>query len=150
MNAAEKDTLTPTDRELLRKVQEVINGKEPPMLLGREGGHIQMPPALFDVLTQATRALLSGQSVQILSQGEEFTTQGAADFLGCSRPYLVKLLDTGKISFHYVGTHRRVTFQNLLEYRKKRDNERKGALAKLTQIADEEDYEEDCMGEDRD
>lgn len=146
MITTKPETSNPTDRELLQKVQEVINGKEPPMLLGREGGHIQMPPALFDVLTQATRALLSGQSVQILSEGEEFTTQGAADFLGCSRPHLVKLLDSGEIDFHYVGTHRRVTFQNLLEYRKKRDSERKEALAKLTQIADDKDYEEDCMG----
>ncbi len=70
--------------------------------------------------------------------------------MGCSRPYLVKLLDMGEIDFHYVGNHRRVTFQNLLEYRKKRDNERKEVLANLTQIADEKDYEEDCMGEDED
>lgn len=150
MNATEQETLTPTDRELLQKVQEVINGNEPPILLGPEGGHIQMPSALFHVLTQATRSLLSGQSVQIISQGEEFTTQGAADFLGCSRPHLVKLLDTGEIPFHYVGTHRRVTFQNLQDYRKKRDQERKGALSRLTQLADDDDYSEDCMSGDRD
>ena len=145
MSETETETVAPTDRELLQKVQEVINDKEPPTLMGREGGQIQMPPALLDVLTQATRALLSGQSVQILSQGEEFTTQGAADFLGCSRPYLVKLLEAGEIDFHFVGSHRRVAFQNLLEYRKKRDKERKGALAKVSQIADDEDYEEGSL-----
>jgi len=146
MSQTGTDTLTPADRELLQKVQEVINGKEPPMLLGQEGGHIQMPPALFHVLTQATRALLSGQSVQILSQGEEFTTQAAANALGCSRPFLVKLLESGEIAFHFVGTHRRVTLKNLQEYRKKRDQERKAALARLTQLADDDDYEEDYMG----
>lgn len=146
MKTTPRDTLTPGDRELLEKVQEVVNGQEPPMLLGPEGGHIQMPTALFHILTQATRALLSGQSVQILSNGEEFTTQAAANALGCSRPYLVKLLDSGEIPFHYVGTHRRVTLENLAKYRRKRDRERKEALAKLTQLADDEDYQEDCMG----
>lgn len=120
------------------------------MLLGLEGGHIQMPPALFHVLTQATRALLSGQSVQILSQGEEFTSQAAANVLGCSRPYLVKLLDAGEIPFHYVGTHRRITLKDLQDYCKKRDQERKAALARLTQLANDDDYEEDCMGGDED
>ena len=150
MSVTKSETLIESDRELLQKVQEVIDGKESPVLLGREGAHIQMPSALFEILTQATRALLSGQSVQILSQGEEFTTQVAADFLGCSRPYLVKLLESGEIDFHYVGTHRRVTFEKLQEYRKKRDSERKEALAKLTQVVDDEDYLEDCMGLDED
>lgn len=146
MKTTDPETLPPADRELLQKVQEVINGKEPPILLGPEGGHIHMPASLFHILTQATRALLSGQSVQILSQGEEFTTQGAADFLGCSRPHLVKLLDSGGIPFHYVGTHRRVTFKNLQDFAKARDQDRKKALAAVTQIADDEDYEEDYMG----
>lgn len=146
MKTTPPPTLTPSDRELLEKVQEVINGQEQPMLVGPEGGHIQMPTALFHILTQATRALLSGQSVQILSQGEEFTTQAAADALGCSRPYLVKLLDRGEIAFHYVGTHRRVTLGDLQAYRRKRDQERKEALSRVTQLADDDDYHEDCLG----
>ncbi len=116
------------------------------MLVGPEGGHIQMPTSLFHILTQATRALLSGQSVQILAQGEEFTTQAAANMLGCSRPFLIKLLDSGGIPFHYVGTHRRITFENLQNYCKKRDQQRKEALARLTQLADDDDYQEEDMG----
>ncbi|MCH7225481.1 helix-turn-helix domain-containing protein [Haloferula sp. A504] len=150
MKSSESDTLSPTDRELLEKVHEVINGKEPPILLGPEGGHIQMPPALFHILTQATRALLSGQSVQILSQGEEFTTQAAANFLGCSRPFLVNLLESGEIPFHFVGTHRRVALKDLQAYRRQRDQDRKASLARLTRIADDEDFEEDSMGGDED
>jgi len=148
MKTDQKDTVSASDRELLQKVQEVINGGKPPMLIGPEGGHIHMPSALFHVLTQATRSLLSGQSVQIISGGEEFTTQGAADFLGCSRPFLVKLLDSGQIDFHYVGTHRRVSLKNLEEYRKLRDGKRKAALAKVTQVADCEDYEQGFTSED--
>jgi excisionase family DNA binding protein len=86
----------------------VINGDERPVLLGREGAHIQFPEPLFHVLTKAVRMMASGQAVLLLSENEEFTTQAAANYLGMSRPHLIKLLDRNEIAFHYVGTHRRI------------------------------------------
>jgi excisionase family DNA binding protein len=142
MKTQNPSNLSQSDRELLQKVLEVMDGKQQPMLIGPEGGHLQMPEALFHVLTKATRALLSGQSIQILSQGEELTSQAAADCLGCSRPYLVGLLDSGEIPFHFVGTHRRVALSDMQKYIQKRNQTRKEALAGLTQLATEEDYEE--------
>ena len=147
MKTQNPTNLSQSDRELLLKVLEVMDGKQQPMLIGPEGGHLQMPEALFHVLTKATRALLSGQSVQILSQGEELTSQAAADYLGCSRPYLVSLLETGEIPFHFVGTHRRVALSDLQDYVQKRNQTRKQALAELTQLADEQDYDESYMEE---
>ena len=47
MKTTDPETQTLTDRELLQKVQEVINGKVPPILLGTEGGHIHMPASLI-------------------------------------------------------------------------------------------------------
>ncbi len=148
MEPTKTEKLNSSDRELLQKVQEVINGTEPPILLGPEGGHVQMPAPLFHVLTQATRALLSGQSVSIYSEGEELTTQAAADLLGCSRPYLVKLLDQGEIPFHYVGTHRRISLRDMKAYQRKRDQARREALAKITQMPGEEDYAQGYASED--
>ena len=66
-----------------------------------------------------------------------FTTQEAADLLNVSRPHLIKLLEEGAINFERVGTHRRIRFEDLMEYKHKRDNERRKALKKLTQMAQE-------------
>jgi excisionase family DNA binding protein len=119
------------DRELLQKLEDVINGDERPVLLGREGAHIQFPEPLFHVLTKAVRMMASGQAVLLLSENEEFTTQAAANYLGMSRPHLIKLLERNEIPFHYVGTHRRIHLKNLKEFEARRDRERRQTLDAL-------------------
>lgn len=64
------------------------------------------------------------------------TTQAAANFLGVSRPFLIGLLEQGKILHHRVGAHRRVYLKDLYDYSQKRDAERK---VTLDSIADEID-----------
>ncbi|HEU4773595.1 MAG TPA: helix-turn-helix domain-containing protein [Lysobacter sp.] len=67
----------------------------------------------------------------------ELTTQQAADFLGVSRPHLVGLVDKGLIPHHKVGTHRRIYFQDLTEYRKDRLEQSRAALDALAAQAQE-------------
>jgi hypothetical protein len=50
---------------------------------------------------------------------------------------LVKLLEQGDIPFTKVGTHRRVRFSDLIDYKKHRDAERNRGLAELTQLSQE-------------
>ena len=59
------------------------------------------------------------------------TTQAAADFLGCSRPHLVKLLESGKMPFTKVGKHRRVKFEDIAEYRKQMKINQEAALIEM-------------------
>ena len=72
------------------------------------------------------------KAIVMVPEDEAFTTQAAANYLGVSRQHLVNLLEKGEIAYHKVGTHRRVTFKDLLAYEKKRDQVRREAMDRLT------------------
>ena len=62
-----------------------------------------------------------------------------AKLLNVSRPHLVKLLEEGAIPFSRVGTHRRIRFQDVMEYRAARTAESEAALQALADQAQEHD-----------
>jgi excisionase family DNA binding protein len=68
------------------------------------------------------------RAIVMIPEDETFTTQAAANYLGVSRQHLVDLLEAGHISFHKVGSHRRVYFRDLLVFEKQRDTERRERL----------------------
>jgi excisionase family DNA binding protein len=73
------------------------------------------------------------------------TTQQASDLLNVSRPYLLKLLDRGDIPFERGdedGSHRRIRFVDLMEYKHKIDKDRREQLRKLTQMSQEAGFYE--------
>jgi excisionase family DNA binding protein len=75
----------------------------------RAGIHeIKLPHSLYRLLMKILQDLADGKVISLAAATRELTTQEAANFLGVSRQFLVRLLDQGKIAFHRVGTHRRI------------------------------------------
>jgi len=103
-----------------------------PVLLTNSGDVIELPKALNDLFVSVVQAMRQKQAVFLMHEDEAFTTQAAANFLGVSRQFFVRLLDDGKIPFHHVGTHRRVFFKDLVTYQRQRSQSRKSALDKMT------------------
>src|SRR5690606_14528996 len=104
--------------EVIRQLQKIQNKKA--TLTSADGTQlVELTEPLFDVLRQVADALSNGDGVTVAPQETKLTTQSAADFLGMSRPTLVKLLEAGEIPFELVGRHRRVTLRDLVDYKAK-------------------------------
>ncbi len=61
----------------------------------------------------------------------ELTAQQAADLLNVSRPFVVKLLNDGKIPCRTVGGQRRVRFEDLVRYKQQAEIDRRKVLDEL-------------------
>ena len=106
-----------------------------PALVSPAGERIELPSAVLDVLRNAVDFLSQGQAIRLVPDSQMVTTQRAADWLGMSRPFFIKLLDSGVMAHHLVGNQRRVALRDVLEFKSKRDEERMAALGRLTRDA---------------
>ncbi len=77
----------------------------------------------------------AGASIHLVPVDAELTTQQAADLLGLSRTYLVRLIDQCVIPAHMAGTHRRLKASDVLAYR----DERERKYAGMAEIAEAEE-----------
>lgn len=120
----------------LRKVNSAIK-HQTSQLITVEGKSLLIPSTALRLLEKALDEMAAGNCVQITAIETELTTQQAADLLNVSRPHLVKLLDSGKIPFRKVGSHRKVTVKAIKKYEEELRRKRKEALQFLVDQAQE-------------
>lgn len=101
--------------------------------LARRGDlhNISLPPVMLRILLDALVQLSDGNPVTVIGHNAELSTVEAAAFLNVSRPFLIKLLESEKIPYRRVGTHRRIQFTDLCAYKSADDEQRRRVLNKL-------------------
>jgi len=115
--------------ELFDRLDAEIEQTGQMVLMSASGEQFELPSQLFDVLRFVGTTLASGSGVTVVPCGTRLTTQDAADFLGISRPTLVKILESGALPFEKVGRHRRVLLDDLVDYQERERARRRTVLA---------------------
>jgi len=98
---------------------------------------VPIPEIAFRLLELILGAMAQGHAIALSPVDREVSTQKGADLLNVSRPHLIKLLESGRIPFRKVGSHRRVRLADLLEYKARMDAEAERAFAELVQQGQE-------------
>lgn len=92
---------------------------------------VAVPAAAFRLLVVILVEMARGNAVRLVPYHAELTTQEAAEILNVSRPYLVRLLEEGRLPFHRTGTHRRVFFKDVMAFKAERYRARRKVLDEL-------------------
>ena len=104
-----------------------------------DGHDLVLPRQAISLLRDLLAEMAQGHAVTVVPTHAQLTTQEAANLLNVSRPHLVGLLESGRIPFSKVGTHRRIRYQDLMTYKCERDEEAAAALDELARQAQEHD-----------
>ena len=80
------------------------------------------------------------QAIAVVSIEKKLTTQDAADFLGISRPTLIKQLESGAIPYEKLpgSRHRRILLADLLDYQSRKREQRRVLFRKMVRDAEED------------
>ena len=136
MKASKRTTLFGAEemrlaRESARALQESLPAGDTTVTIMINGTRVEVPDSLIPVLSNSLEMIGEGQSVAVVPVEQEIGTQVAAELLGVSRPFLVKLLDNGAIPSRKVGVQRRVRPADILDYKEQEQAERREVLREL-------------------
>lgn len=115
----------------LADVLEKINIENPEIEIEETSEKIRIPLNALKLLAKILKVTSQGKPISIVPIATEMTTQAAADLLGCSRPHLVKLLEKGEIQYTKIGKHRRVKYEDIVNYKKKMKAKQQELLIKI-------------------
>lgn len=121
----------------LAAVIEQLDSEQPEIEIEETSEKIKIPLSALKLLGDILKAMGQGKLISLVPIAAEVTTQAAAEILGCSRPYLVKLLEDGKIAFTKVGKHRRIKFDDIITYRNQMKAQQKQNIIDIMNLDEE-------------
>jgi excisionase family DNA binding protein len=125
---------TSADRKLAKEIMELL-GRHAFVELRAGRKSVKLSAGVVRLLNQIFSLMANGKSLAVLASETEVSTQEAAQLLNCSRPYVVKLLEEGKIPSRKVGKHRRMRLSDVFIYKRKQDKRWDEGLTFLAQQA---------------
>ena len=127
-------------RESSHSLAEFGNGDELiRIIVSRESGEkieTRVPGKALHLIAELLGEMAKGSPVTVVPAYTELSTHQAAAILHVSRPFLIKLLESGKIPYRKVGAHRRIRYSDLNAYIEKEKKARFKALDELTAEAE--------------
>lgn len=123
--------------DALTAALDQIHSDYPEVEIEESNERIKIPLKALQLLAKILKETSQGKPVSIVPIVTEITTQAAAELIGCSRPHLVKLLENGEISYTKIGKHRRIKYQDIIDYKRKMKAQQRKLLIEIMK-ADEE------------
>lgn len=139
-------TLPPEELEgLLNTSRFLENSPAPALLLGPDGQQVELPKQVYKALLDVVNAMSKRQAIAVVPYEQKLTTQDAADFLGISRPTLIKQLESGAIPYEKLpgSRHRRILLADLLDYQSRRREQRRELFKQMVKDAEEDGFYDD-------
>jgi len=121
----------------LAAVMAQLNSAQPEIEIEETSERIKIPLSALKLLGDILKAMGEGKFISLVPIATEVTTQAAAEILGCSRPHLVKLLEDGEIAFTKVGKHRRIKFDDIMNYRNQMKQQQKQNIIDIMNLDEE-------------
>lgn len=134
-NLNKKIAIEPFD--ILTQVIDKLKSEQQEIEIKETGLKIKIPLSELKLLEDILKAMGHGKLISLVTIEAEVTTQAAAEIIGYSRPYLVKLLEDGKIPFAKVGRHRRIKFDDIMKYRNQMKEQQKQNIIDIMNLDEE-------------
>lgn len=99
----------------------------------------EMPASLLRAMQSLLTAVAEAGVAFVFKPEDEVSPERAAELLGVSRPIVYQRMDTGKLPFRQVGTHRRIRAADVAELKLFEDRRRSFAAALAADTEDLED-----------
>ncbi len=127
------------DREVAGKLVDatLISSSGRAELRLPDGSIVGLSESLLQILQASAGELAGGHSVTVMSSEVALSPAEAADLLGLSRPFVVRLLDDGAIPSQHLpqSRHRKVLLSDVLVFQERQARMRAGRR-KIMEIAE--------------